>query len=60
MTVSGIATQPPGPPGVADVVGCGRYDHVLRAGDLQHLHPGRPQRRGRAGHCGADRTRFLT
>jgi hypothetical protein len=41
MTVSGIATQPPNPPGVADVVGCGRYDRVLRAGDLQHLHPGR-------------------
>ena len=58
MTVSGIATQPPGPPGVADVVGCGRYDHVLRAGDLQHLYPGRPQRRSHAGHCGADRTGF--
>ena len=42
MTVSGIATQPPGPPGVADVVGCGRYDHVLRAGDVQHLHAARP------------------
>jgi hypothetical protein len=60
MTISGIATQPPSPPGVADAVGCGRYDHVLRTGDVQHLHAGRPQRRGRAGHRGADRPGFLT
>jgi hypothetical protein len=54
MTISGIAIQPPGPPGVADVAGCGRYDHVPRAGDVQHLHPGRPPRRGPAGHRGTD------
>jgi len=35
MTISGIATQPPSPPGVADVAGCGRYDHALRTGDVQ-------------------------
>ena len=29
--------------------------HVLRPGDVQHLHAGRPQRRGRAGHRGVDR-----
>jgi hypothetical protein len=42
MTISGIAIQPPGPPGVADVAGCGRYDHVPRAGDVKHLHPRPP------------------
>jgi hypothetical protein len=60
MTISEIATQPPSPPGVADAVGYGRYDHVLRTGDVQHLHAGRRQRRGRAGHRGADRPGFLT
>ncbi len=35
MTISGIGTQPPSPLGIANVVGCGRYDHVLRTGDVQ-------------------------
>jgi hypothetical protein len=27
----------------------------MRPGDVQHLHAGRPERRGRAGHRGIDR-----
>jgi hypothetical protein len=30
-------------------------DRVLRPGDVQHLHAGAPERRGRAGHRGVDR-----